>query len=102
MPQADAEGGVRHPGPEQHPEAHEAALQPLHTPASEQVSGEGQVWQALPPDPHVVASVPVTQVLPEQQPTGQEVGVHWQLPRTHCWLGPQLGPEPHLHTPPTH
>lgn len=43
----------------------------------------GQLWQVLPPLPHAVGSVPVTQLLPMQQPVGHEAGSHTQAPLEH-------------------
>ena len=101
-PHPAKEGGERQPGPEQHPLAQFAAVQPLQTPASEQVCGEGQAWHRLPPEPQALASAPATQVSPEQHPAGQEAGVQRQDPKTHCWPGPHAGPVPQLQTPPRH
>lgn len=50
---------------------------------------ESQVLQAAPPWPQALTSGAATQVVPEQQPVGQVVESHTQLPLTQCKLEPQ-------------
>src|SRR5262245_57658292 len=58
----------------------------------------GQVAHATPLMPQALGDGTL-QVFPEQQPEGQDVGVHWQLPPSHCCPGAQTPPSPQPHTP---
>jgi hypothetical protein len=89
--------GELHVEPMQHPEEH-AAAHPLHAPEAH-VCGEGQAAHVDPPVPHEEAELPGSQVLPLQQPVGQDVGLHWHEPPTHCWPVEHWGPEPHSQSP---
>jgi hypothetical protein len=60
--------------PAQQPEVQDWA-QPLHVPDT-QDSPEGHRVQAWPRAPQAVASVPVTQVVPSQQPVGHDSALH--------------------------
>lgn len=79
---------VPHAGPApqlQPPSAHPSAFAP-HAP------------QAAPWRPQA-ATVPVTHWPFSQQPFGQDAGVHWQTPETHCCPVPQAAFPPQPHTP---
>ncbi len=54
-------------------------MQPLQLPVV-QLWPVGQLWQAPPFAPQLLASVPAMQVLPEQQPPGQLAAVHAHWP----------------------
>jgi hypothetical protein len=54
-----------------------------------------QTAHCAPPVPQAFASVPATQVLPEQHPAGQLVASQTQLPPEHTVPGPQAGLLPH-------
>jgi hypothetical protein len=79
LPHAVFEVPATHVVPEQHPFGHVDALHGggaahawfVHT--SFEVA---QFWHALPPDPHAVLEVPMTQTLPEQQPDAHVDGLH--------------------------
>jgi hypothetical protein len=58
-----------------------------------------QVVHAAPPSPQLLTSVTVTHVVPEQQPEGQVVASHTQLPRTQCKVEPQAEPLPQRQPP---
>lgn len=58
----------------------------------------GQVAHAAPLMPHALAEGTV-QAFPEQQPLGHEVGVHWQVPPTHCCPDAQIPPSPQAQAP---
>jgi hypothetical protein len=55
--------------------------------------------QEPPFGPQFCAVAGLTQVLPLQQPPGQLVALHTQLPFTHCWPVPQAAPPPQWHRP---
>lgn len=72
---------------------------PQLQPASPQPSALApQAAQVLPWLPHAL-TVPVTHCPLEQQPFGQDAGVHWQTPETHCWPAPHAPFAPQPHTP---
>ena len=115
--QAVSERG-RQVDPAQHPLGHEVASQTqlpprqrwpapqaepapqAHEPAAVQLSAvEGlQVVQAPPPAPQR-ASVAETQVVPSQQPFGQEVGSQTHAPATQRRPAPHAGPLPQAQLP---
>jgi len=97
MPQLVGEGAL-HTLPAQQPAAQVLRLQPLQAPPV-QVSPAGQAAQATPPAPHAVATSPGWQVVPEQQPDGQETPsqMHW-VPSQRC-PGEHSGPVPQRHFP---
>jgi hypothetical protein len=91
--------GVSHVSPEQHPFAQFAGEHPLQTPPLEHFP-PGQVWHVEPPVPHAVGDVPVTHVLPEQQPFGHDVALQTQLPFEHVVCpATHAVPPPQVHTP---
>jgi hypothetical protein len=75
-------------------------LRPQRHCPPEQVSPRGpQGTHALPCWPHAVGDGTV-QVLPLQQPLGQELALQTHMPPTQAWPAPQGPAEPHLQAPP--
>lgn len=107
--------------PEQHPEAQETESQTqvppthrcpashgedvphMHAPEEEQRSAArgSQETQAEPPIPQALTSG-VVQLVPAQQPVGQEVASQTHAPPAHRCPEPHGGPLPHAHAPPAH
>lgn len=78
--------GQAGPDPQRHwPPEHVSAVDP-------------QARQAPPFDPQALTDG-VLQVLPEQQPVGQLVGLQAQAPFVHIRPGAQAGPAPHVQEP---
>lgn len=69
------------------------------TPPSQRSAFEPQAVHAPPPLPHWDVDGE-TQVLPEQQPDGQDVALHTQTPPWQRWPAPHAAPPPHRHWPP--
>jgi len=67
----DVVDSAAHVDPEQHPLGQVVALQPVHAPPVQ--APPLQSWQAAPPVPQLMPLVPARQVVPEQQPLGQDV-----------------------------
>ena len=86
--------------PEQHPAGHVAELQPEHEPP-EHVWPLGQVWHVWPPAPHMAGWSPAWQVVPLQQPLGQDVPSQTQVPPEQRWPAAQTAPAPQAQAPPT-
>lgn len=86
-PAAGLHGAQLPPSARQHPHEPETHWAP-----------PGHAVQAEPEDPQELGEA-VTQDVPEQQPRGHEVGVHWQVPPTHCCPCAQTPPSPQPHTP---
>jgi hypothetical protein len=82
------------------PAAHAAPVVPhTHAPLEQLSAVVSQTTQAAPPVPHVL-SEDVWQVLFWQQPVGQLVALHTQVPLTHCCPTAQAAPVvPHTHCP---
>jgi hypothetical protein len=99
LPHAPA-AGERQLAPEQQPLAQVIALQSVQTPALH--DPDGQAWQAAPAVPQALGSVPLWQLVPEQQPVGQELPSHTQAPATQCWPLAQRAPLPQAQAPPRH
>jgi hypothetical protein len=95
-PQVASDGGL-HVAPEQQP-SRQVALQPLQRP-SVQVCPLGQVSQAPPPPPQEPAVSPARQVVPWQQPSGQEVPSQTQVLPMHRWPSAHAGPVPQRQLP---
>jgi hypothetical protein len=82
------------------PEAHDAPVPQVHSPAVEHpsdVSG-AQVPQVPPGGAHVFSESGV-QMVPLQQPLGQDVASHLQVLSEQCSPGLHDGPAPHWHAP---
>jgi hypothetical protein len=90
--------GMSQFAPAQQPEAQLEGVHDVHTPAW-QFCSVGHVEQLDPPAPHAVLEVPGRQVVPEQQPPGQDVPSHTHAPFTHRWPMEQAGPDPHVQVP---
>jgi hypothetical protein len=84
------------PDPEQQLPGH-VELSHRHWPPVQCVSPVQDV-QAAPPAPHAEEVLPGRQVLPEQQPDGQELALHTQVPveGLQVWPEPQAVQEPPL------
>jgi hypothetical protein len=88
--------------PEQRcPTAHVAPLPQAQAPAVQRSDFESQAAHIAPAEPQLEAVwLPLAmQVLPEQQPPGQEVALHTQLPPEQVCPAPQAAPVPHLQAP---
>ena len=90
--------GALHVVPEQQPLGQVAPLQPLQAPPV-QTCAPGQGWQRAPPLPQAATELPVRQLLPEQQPVGQEVESQTHAPLEQRCPGPQGALGPHWHVP---
>ena len=95
-PQAPSEGEL-HVSPEQQPVEH-IDVHPLHAPLLH-VSVPAQPWQAEPPLPQAVPTLPGSQTFPVQQPVGQDVPSQTQVPPRHRWPVVHATPLPHEHAP---
>ena len=109
MPQADGSGGAVHVVPEQQPAGHEVALHAhapfthccpapqadppsqRHTPSTQESATMPQFTHPTPPMPQADA-LGVAHVVPEQQPSGQEIGSQMQVPLKHRCPDPHADP----------
>jgi hypothetical protein len=118
VPQEEDDLVVMQVAPEQHPLGHDAGSQthappwqscpdphadPIpqaHAPDVEQLSAfvESHVTQPFPSVPQLMSDAP-SQVVPEQQPVGQEVALHTHAPAEHTWPAPQGKPDPQVQMP---
>ena len=88
--------------PEQRwPTAHAGPVPQAHAPLVQRSDFVSQAAHASPAEPQlVVVWLPLAmQVLPEQQPLGQEVALHTQLPPEQVCPVPQAAPVPHRQAP---
>jgi hypothetical protein len=84
------------------PEPHAGDAPHAHTPAVVHRSAWApQAVQVAPPVPHAPVDG-VSHTLPWQQPDGQEVPLHTQLPPTHACPKAHCGPLPQAQLPPVH
>ena len=99
QPSHDAPSHTQTPASQRWPIAHCAPAPHRHVPPlHESDRSRSQVAHIPPGDPHAASEI-TRHTLPLQQPVGQEVESHTQLPPRQRCPGPHAGLAPHWHVP---
>jgi hypothetical protein len=98
VPQLPSDGASQL-APAQQPDAQLVEVHDVHA-LPTQFCSAGHAEQLVPPEPQAAFEVPGRHVVPEQQPSGQDVPSQTHAPLTHRWPLEQAAPVPQVQVPP--